>query len=79
MELQTGEFATTQGIPCNRYGRPDMRYGDRVWFREEMFYIESIELHGETWTAAVVRPREFGGAECRCTFVPCARLEVDRD
>jgi len=60
-----------------RLDRPDLRRGHSAWWRGTLYAVEEVELHGERWMAALVRPADRGVPGARCVFAPCAELSYE--
>jgi len=61
----------------SRLDRPDLRPGNTVWWQAGIFQVESVELHGERWMAALVKPGALGEEEVSCWFAPVRDLQYE--
>lgn len=60
-----------------RNDEPMMPPGSLVWWRSGLYKVESVEFQGQSWSAVLVRPTDYGQSGIRCWFAPCAQLELE--
>lgn len=61
----------------SRLDKPDLRPGNSVWWNGGLYAVESVELHGESWIAVLVKPGEVGSPQVECVFAPVKELQYE--
>ena len=60
-----------------RDDRPELKPGAHVFWNDELYIAERVELQGTTWVVAIVHPAASRRPDAPTLFVPFDELVID--